>query len=285
MRYTTRNGGLLARRVAAAAGAMLLASCALFTEPLPEGTRRLDPPAHFSLWWGMVEQCSGLSRGMSDIDWYEVPGSTFESPTGKAVNGMYLQGSERIVLGNGSARKGPVVRHEMLHALIRRNDAEPSHPAEYFVRKCGGVVECAKGCIATAGPIQAPPAINPVKDSLLRVTIEVDSAVSLTQFPDFVYVPLIARAHNPLAVPVLVSPSGILFELRVTGPTSKSGGSTLLAFTDDPRAAYFEPGETKMHVFDLYLTRHVNSVGEWFVLGGFGSNWLNAPIKFRVKHE
>ncbi len=116
----------------------------------------LDPraePFHplpvYARWWSMVESCSGLQGSLAEVSWYQVPGSETVDRSGDEVAGYWAPAGNRIVLGGEATLDGQVVRHEMLHALLRQLKG---HPREYFLDRCGGVGSCASGCLTDAGP-------------------------------------------------------------------------------------------------------------------------------------
>jgi hypothetical protein len=131
----------------------MLAGCELITGPrLPENAIRFDPPAVYAEWWRMTEQCSALGGDLSRVAWYVVPAPSVTSADGDEVQGLYLYG-DRIVVSQNSMYSGHVVRHEMLHALLKGK----GHPRADFVGRCGGVVACSVRCIAE-GTAPAPAA-------------------------------------------------------------------------------------------------------------------------------
>ena len=134
MRYTTRNAGLLAMASVCLAS-LLVGSCSLFSDPLPDGARRISPLAHYDRWWAMVEECSGLARSIAEVDWYSVPGREFQAPDGRPASGAYSSDPDRIILAEEAMLDGQIVRHEILHALIKRGRKELEHPATYFLDK------------------------------------------------------------------------------------------------------------------------------------------------------
>jgi hypothetical protein len=91
----------------------------------------LAPPATYATWWQATEACSGLHGDFAAVDWYVVPGTQFDCPTGTCVGRWESNG--RIYLAAGAVMDEQVVRHEMLHALIGR----PGHPDPPFGKGCG----------------------------------------------------------------------------------------------------------------------------------------------------
>jgi hypothetical protein len=107
------------------------------TEPesdTPSGAIPITTPAIYSEWFARTESCSGLQGNLTTVQWYVVPGvETFDTDAGPKV-GMWVKqgGREVIVLAGNYQNHEMVVRHEMLHSLLRAH----GHPADYFVARC-----------------------------------------------------------------------------------------------------------------------------------------------------
>ena len=123
-------------------GGTLLALAAMFaggcshepTPVLPDGAVAFTAPAAYVTWWDKTSQCSELSGNMGRVEWYVVPDvATFATEQGEKV-GIRVKTGDRIqiVLAGQYQMHEMVVRHEMLHALLR----EPGHPDLYFTDKC-----------------------------------------------------------------------------------------------------------------------------------------------------
>jgi hypothetical protein len=140
--------------------AALVIACSDATAPLPTGAIAWNPPARFALWWQMTESCSGRQSDLRAIRWYVVPNATSIDFEGEQVQGVTL-GTDRIVLADAFKMDGSLVRHEMLHALLRVG----GHPRDAFLVRCDGVVACVTTCETDAGgrPTPAPsaPEISP----------------------------------------------------------------------------------------------------------------------------
>jgi len=138
--------------------AMLLlgaVACSSIVDPaLDPRAVPFQPPPVYARWWSMVQSCSGLQGSLSDVSWYQVPGSGTVSYSGDEVAGYWALKDSRIVLGGEAVLDGSVVRHEMLHALVRKASG---HPREYFLQRCAGLVVCGPTCVADGGP---PPNID-----------------------------------------------------------------------------------------------------------------------------
>jgi hypothetical protein len=84
-------------------------------------------------WWRKTEQCSGLRGDMSQVTFYAVDSPSGAISLGKEVaHGWWIREGNRIYLPANALGEEWLVRHEMLHALIRRG----SHPNDMFVKAC-----------------------------------------------------------------------------------------------------------------------------------------------------
>lgn len=77
------------------------------------------------------------------VGWFEVVGVASFPNKATTLSGLWLPATNSIVFGELSTDSAMIVRHEMLHALLQRGD----HPAEYFQRRCLGVVSCHSLCV------------------------------------------------------------------------------------------------------------------------------------------
>jgi hypothetical protein len=138
--------------------------------PLPPQAVPMAAMPQYALWWRLAERCSGASGDMGAISWYVVPDAT---DLGSAnVLGMYYSAGHRIVLAGRFAQSGPLVRHEMLHALVTTGE----HPSEYFQRRCGGIVTCDDVCLRDGGPLAPVDSGGPIVHAVdLDVAARVDS--------------------------------------------------------------------------------------------------------------
>jgi hypothetical protein len=113
-------------------------SCGHLTDPpLPANAQVFVPPPVYAEWWTMVESCSGLSGSLANIQWYSTTSLLWDpNDHDEAIAGYWSLASNRIVLYTNDTIAGGVVRHEMLHALVR----SAGHPRWAFLQACGGVV-------------------------------------------------------------------------------------------------------------------------------------------------
>src|SRR5262249_36877391 len=124
------------RRCVVLAGALGCSS--LEPAALPAGATRFTPEPIFEEWWHQVEDCSGRRAHFAKIEWYVVPGEDpfLAPPVGREVIGYWDGSADRIVLLEYVENRSALVRHEALHAILRRGD----HPPEYFQTLCGAVI-------------------------------------------------------------------------------------------------------------------------------------------------
>ena len=86
--------------------------------------------AMFPQWWEELEACSKLSRRLQGVEFYYVPRETFPSVLhGIRTVGLYFPESDRIFVVESEKANRQVIRHEMMHALLRD---ESRHPPKYF---------------------------------------------------------------------------------------------------------------------------------------------------------
>lgn len=254
----------------------LLAACAGdITSVLPVGSQQFTPPPVYQFWWTMTEACSGESGSFSDIAWYVVPDSTNISDGRDEVNGFWSSAGNKIVLAGPSQFDGSLVRHEMLHALLRA----AGHSRSQYLSKCGGVVACISLCIRDAGPPGAPDSgTTTVPSDSIEVSIAFEpTAPSATALGG--WFALIISARNPASHQVIVDlpPSGD------DGPSFDyvwSLSSSLARFGSNDRAydsgvKNFYAGETKREVFDLFIDSASSSTsripqGDYLANAAFG---------------
>lgn len=102
-----------------------------FDEPLeyPEAVKYFDE-GNFRQWWTELEACSKLSRRLDRVGFFYVRQETLPSTLhGIRTVGLYFPSSNRIFVVEAEKSNRQVVRHEMMHALLRD---QSGHPAEYF---------------------------------------------------------------------------------------------------------------------------------------------------------
>ena len=91
-------------------------------------------PAIYREWHAKTERCSGRTGKFSTLKFYVVPEvETFSTRDGPKVGEWLTDGAvNRIVIAGKYQAHEMVVRHELLHSLIRAE----GHPPEYFVDRC-----------------------------------------------------------------------------------------------------------------------------------------------------
>lgn len=257
-------------------------SCESPTAPLPRGAVRFDPPAVYEWWWSVTESCSRLTGSMRDVTFYVVPGvATIPLSDGQRVAGRWDETLNRIVLAGNAQYEGDLVRHEMLHALVRHGD----HPREMFIRRCAGEVVCISYCLSAGGPPLPPdPSAVHAPPATLRVSVDVTPAQPQTAFMDGHFMMVItARNETSRALIIDLPPSGDpgppgSFGYRIEG----NGGTRSYDMrADAPEVARFAPGEVKRFIFDLRNrdggTRYDLPPGTYRFDGIFGDKRASAP--------
>jgi hypothetical protein len=246
-RPNRRIGRLLRRLLPLLLG---VAGCDLFTAPdLPPGAVSFDPPARYRLWWDMAQSCSGRTGRLRSIRWMQVPDATYlpgDGEPGRVTSRWYAHGNT-IVLAGASVLEGEVVRHEMLHALLRVY----GHPSAYFQARCGGVVSCGFSCRNEGGARAVVPSDAPVVPSEeLRLELQV-LPVTNTFATDSGATAVIVVATNPHDYAVRVRAMLGSFRVRI----ERQDGPEVLYGVAHGRAAGtdFGPGERRQYAFDFEL--------------------------------
>jgi hypothetical protein len=190
--------------------------------------------------------------------------------SGDKVAAYWSPAGDLIVVAEYYQMFGPVVRHEMLHALLRRT----GHPRQVFLDRCAGVNLCGPSCRSEAGPPPVPPAtLISVLPSQLVLGLEVSpQAPRLGDEQGFFSI--VVTARNPLTDAVLVDVAAGLpiFTLQFAGP---AGDFFENHYTLDIERRLFTPGETKRQVYDFRIgpadaTGWAYPAGEYVMRGAYG---------------
>ena len=253
MPATERRRGRGVRRRAGALGAALLvlaAGCRDALAPLPDGAEPFTPPPVYARWWQMVERCSGVRGSLDAVRFFAVPGvRVVRSPSGRDAEGYWSSGGNRIVLAGALTEVGPLVRHEMLHALVRGS----GHPREYFLRRCTGEVVCAGACVTDAGPTpEAPAGTRVLTPQAMTLSVQIEPEPP-TRAADGGFFTVALAVRNPTATPVQLrlaaSPAGVgLLQATVTRTLRRHD---FVRVIEDAESLRLEPGEERRWYFDL----------------------------------
>lgn len=230
-------------------------ACERIVDPaLPSTASSYTPPPVYEKWWTLVESCSGVSRPLAEVTWFTIPGSAFQLGN-NIVTGYWTAASNRIVLADSARLEGLVVRHEMLHALIRQS----GHPRSAFLEKCAGLVSCTPECVADAGPFGTTHLGYPsVPPESVDVSIEIRPIPPTFTIDGGVF-SIVVSAHNRASHPVNVSLPTIggqpvapfAYEIRSLGTPSRGIAGTL--DLTDASVTTFAAGETKRQYFDFNI--------------------------------
>jgi hypothetical protein len=262
---------------------MLLEGCDPTGSLLPFGAERFVPPKVYEEWWQLTEQCSGLTGDFAAVSWYHVPGAVDIPPgDGSLVNGRWDEAENRIILGGESERAGDLVRHEMLHALLRAS----GHPRQQFIARCGGTVVCTQQCIRDAGPAPEPnPLAGNVSPSALEIGVEVSPSAPGSSINEGNFM-MVVTARNPSSSPVIVQlpPAGdagppVSFSYDIKG---SGRGNSYAMRAEVPEVTWFAPLEEKRFIFDFHIgpgdLRYDQQPGTYQFRGAYGGVWAsNAP--------
>jgi hypothetical protein len=193
---------------------------------------------------------------------------------GQWVGGYWNRYTNRIVLVEIGIDRGPLVRHEMLHALLQTG----GHPRSQFLAACASLVSCEEICIEDAGRWQLPR-----QDYVVLPPESLDVASRAELLPRESdgqrWFELEVSVRNPRARAVMVAapgdpvtPPAFGFDLR--GP---SGGISGDDVATDSSTLFFQPFETKQWLFEFRVASDLSeyhiSPGTYLVRGGYARRW------------
>jgi len=217
----------------------------------PESATPLIPPPKYRVWWELVESCSGKQVPFESIAWFTVPVGELVV-RGETAAGAWFVFGNRIAIVNTWSDIGPVVRHEMLHAILGKGE----HPSEYFRDKCGDEID-------NAGIWQLPSTLDDAVP-LSPYALEADAVLfparpSLTAYNG--RVTIVVRVRNPSDMNAYLEPGwnwdahcsfGFMLS-SVSEPQRMKWDCAGLQASEDGRT-YFRPGETRRMVFEVLPT-------------------------------
>lgn len=131
-------------RFPAAIGTLLFLglACTDFTAPTLPPADQFEAPPAYRTWWDEVAACSGRAGDFEAVRFYRAPGAGEDSltyrdrRTGRSYYGEWDPRSNSIYLAWGQLQSSNIVRHEMLHAVLR----SVGHPRRYFDGACSPLV-------------------------------------------------------------------------------------------------------------------------------------------------
>lgn len=267
-------------------GALSLVACeALTGPPFPTDAVRYKPLEVYAEWWRVVEACSGTHGSLGAVRWYRASQSSIALSTERDAVASWTPNGNRIVVSSDLIGTGGVVRHEMLHALLRRG----GHPSEYFLRRCSGVVPCYEECVADAG---GQPPLPPFARRVPPESLEVVGVISPPSPGGSIwggYIMFTVQVRNPYSEPIVVAlpPSGDYGPPITFSYAATRGGETQWR---DMRAdasgdTIFAPYERKLHVFDFGVGGRQGAFwigpGDWVFQGSFGKH-SGAEVAVRI---
>ncbi|MFL5553929.1 MAG: hypothetical protein ACJ770_14110 [Gemmatimonadaceae bacterium] len=113
--------------------AFMMPACSdiLMDEPLefPGGVEYYQRP-EFPQWWADLQTCSGITRDIHAVHFFHVASATLPGVLhGIRTLGVYFPNTDRIFVIDAEKTNPAVIRHEMMHALLKD---ESGHPPKYF---------------------------------------------------------------------------------------------------------------------------------------------------------
>ncbi|HEU4994153.1 MAG TPA: hypothetical protein VFT29_05010 [Gemmatimonadaceae bacterium] len=255
------------RIIAVLTSCVLLWSCDSATAPdFPSGdVTPFQALARYSLWWQQVEQCAGRTGNFASVHWFETDGRLLVVG-GKTYDGYWWEDGNRIALVD--RLRGPIVRHEMLHAILRRGD----HPLDMFAGRCEGVVAYDAPESYGVDPAAAAQAKTMAAESTLVVTIGPTPAIPhLSQYEGCFSLTVTAtnRTDQPIWVTLPRNYTGSFW--------FKSGGYGGSPMWTSQTRVFFYPGQQRRVVLDAW----VDTAGTYQVRAGYAgatSSWTTIGI-------
>lgn len=265
---------------------LCVVACERPTGPrFPADAEQYEPLEIYAEWWRMVAACSGTTRDFNEVRWYHAPRASIVATLGRRAGAFYTETGSRVVITSERVSEGPLVRHEMLHALHRVG----GHPRSLFMDRCAGLVSCDGDCLKEAGaaPVAAA-SIRRVPSESLVVWNEVRPSAPRAAIWGGFFV-FTVRVRNPYDEPVVVqlAPSGDAgapLSFRYRFESSATNGSFNVR-ADDGAVYLFAPREEKEMVFDFSVAPTQSHsqlvVGEWTLRGWFGDNEAS-PVRVSI---
>jgi len=222
----------------------------LFEPEFPPMALTLEPPPEYRVWWEVVESCSGRKASFDAVSWFRVPAGHLEVRGESALGAWFVSGN-RIALADGFRNQAYLVRHEMLHSILR----DGSHPKEYFQGACADEVICGRECKTSSAlpgaielsldALEVDASLFPLEPSLGRDGGQATVVVTVRNPNEAnAYVPAQSFSAARCAV-------GFLME-SVPELARAELDCRYLDYMDDGRI-YFRPGESRRLVFEVDL--------------------------------
>jgi hypothetical protein len=262
-----------------ASGSIIACERTIVDPSLSPVTERMSPPLVYQKWWAQTEACSGLKGDFNKISWYDTPETTL-IVDGEEATAYWSQGSNRIVLTHYVELDGQVVRHEMLHALVKGK----GHPREQFLGKCRGVVRCETRCVPDKQDLAPFAGWVHFPSEVLSINVFLDPAQP-SMSVDSGFFQVIVEVRNNRSDAIMIDLPATFQLSPIYSFTAQVGGlgggpvDSRLAL--DYSAVAFQPGETKREVFDYNLTgtpRHsALPAGRYRMSGKYGTLTI-APL-------
>jgi hypothetical protein len=221
----------------------------------PEQAVAISPPAHFRVWWEVIESCTGRRVPFSAIDWYKTDWLTVR---GDHAGGVWYEKGNRIVMANSYIGDGFVVRHEMLHAILGMG----AHPPDMFRVACADEVACGRGCRDSTALSES------VEIAVDQLQVKADffpASPSISEHGQRAVV--VVHVRNPTIRKVFVPASrfaqsgcAVGFQISSTKLDRVEQRCRYLNYHPGDGRVYFTPGENRRMVFEVDLSIHMNGL-------------------------
>lgn len=217
----------------------------------PRSAVAFSPPAHFRLWWKVVEACSGRRASFDAVEWYKV--SVFDGLTlrGDHAAGVWFANGNRIVISDAWIGQGSLVRHEMLHAIL----GSGAHNPDIFGGTCTDEVVCGRDCgdqTPLPGAVEIPVGLLEVKADFYPV------APSISEHGRRAVV--VVHVRNPTIDNVFVSAGrfseaqcAVGFRIAAAGRDRVVQGCRYLGYNPADARVYLKRGENRRLLFEVDL--------------------------------
>jgi len=232
--------------------AIFFGACAQILAPaFPSTATPFVAPVQYRVWWRVIESCAERSGSFERVSWYSVRHSSDLRVEGEHLIGAWFPSGNRIVLADSLRGYGPLVRHEMLHAIL----GDDGHPTAFFDVRCGDAVTCGRTCGAAFSDQHVAGATRLDPSDLIIDAGIIPDPPSLSQYDGWVVIGVSVTNPAPVAAVVALAHAAGLscqWGYRLLSVTTSTRGIVDCAELQDSVLS-LRPHETRRVFFDLNL--------------------------------